>query len=446
MSSRAIPIFSTDDLSRIPSKDLTDAGWDLRLVTTASAATSLIGNHGFFAGIMVFSDSTELPLETVEEILLADISVEWLALIDPAHLHSREMGKFLVDNFHDYHTRPIDPARLLVTLGHAYGRGALKSQLNVGHRDLRDDSIIGTSSRMQELYRDMMKMQSDDAPILITGESGTGKELVAQAIHSGSPRRQSPFVAVNCGAIPATLIQSELFGHEKGAFTDAFQRKIGRFETAAGGTILLDEIGDLPLLSQVNLLRFLQERSIERVGSGMIVPVDVRVLAATNVDLEDAVSQGRFREDLFYRLNVLRLRVPPLQARGGDIELLAQSFLERFSLKLGKNKKRFSTRAVRAMYEHSWPGNVREMINRIRRAVVMSESRLITAADLGLDSPDAAERLSLDQAREMAELAAIRSSLQRNKNNVSEAARQLGVSRVTLYRLINKFHIDPQSN
>jgi len=438
MTNRTIPLFCAEDLSLIPCNELTADGWDLEIVTTVSEATALIRRNKFIAGLLLFSDTTKLPLESVEEILLTDVGVEWLALIDPVHLHSPDMTRFLLGNFFDFQTYPIDPVRLLVTLGNAYSTGLLKYQIE-GRPSFRG-SLIGESSIMQELYRKMIKMQADDAPVLITGESGTGKELVAQAIHQGSPRRHFPFVAVNCGAIPANLVQSELFGHEKGAFTDAFQRKIGRFETAAGGTILLDEIGDLPLPSQVHLLRFLQEKSIERVGSSKVLPIDVRVLAATNVDLEEAVSRGCFRADLFYRLNVLRLRVPSLHDRAGDVELLAQFFLEEFSLKLGKKKKWLSTQAVRAMYDHCWPGNVRELINRVRRAVVMSEGRLIMAADLGLESPDPAEPLSLDRAREIAELVAIKGSLHRNKHNVSEAARQLGVSRVTLYRLINKFH------
>lgn len=441
MAHRSIPIVSFDGFSQIPCRELRAAGWALHLLSAASEAVSSIGKNKFFAGLMLFSEAAESSLQSVEEILLADPLVKWLALVTPTHLCSPSISCFLIENFHDFHTHPVDTHRLLATLGHAYGLCSLERQLRSGEHNVAAGSLIGTSPVMHQLQRDMVKMQKDDAPILITGESGTGKELVAQAIHSGSPRRDSPFVAVNCGAIPASLIQSELFGHEKGAFTDAFQRKIGRFEYAVGGTIFLDEIGDLPLSSQVNLLRFLQEKSIERVGSGVPLQVDVRVVAATNVDLEDAITKGRFREDLFYRLNVLRLRLPPLRDRGGDIELLTQSFMEKYSRECGKKTKRLSIQAVQAMYDHCWPGNVRELINRIRRAVVLSEGRLITPADLGLDCEETAELVTLDRARDMAELAAVRASLQRNKNNISMAARQLGVSRYTLYRLIHKFEI-----
>lgn len=439
MTKRVLPLFSLDEIPPIPCQALAGGEWELRVLKTAAEAASFLSENKVFTGMMHFRDPARFPLESVEEVLLANPGVEWLALVDPAHLGSPETSRFLLRHFHDFHTHPVDPVRLLMTLGHAYGIGSLKDHHRSKGDEVAPGEIIGASPVMQRLFADMAKMKGDDAPILITGESGTGKELVAQAIHAGSARREAPFVAVNCGAIPATLIQSELFGHEKGAFTDAFQRKIGRFEAAAGGTLLLDEIGDLPLASQVNLLRFLQEKCIERVGSGSALPVDVRIIAATNIDLEGAVAQGRFREDLFYRLNVLRLRLPPLRARGKDLELLAQAFLEKFSLSCGKKEKRLSSKAVRALYDHSWPGNIRELINRVRRAVVMSEGRLITAGDLGLDDPEEEGNVTLDQARQMAELAAVHKSLQRNRYNVSEAARQLGVSRVTLYRLINKY-------
>jgi transcriptional regulator with PAS, ATPase and Fis domain len=278
-----------------------------------------------------------------------------------------------------------------------------------------------------------------DAPVLITGESGTGKELAALALHERSSRKDKPFVAVNCGALPNGLIQSELFGHEKGAFTGASQRKIGRIEAAAGGTIFLDEIGDLPLELQVNLLRFLQEKTIERVGGTTSIPVDVRVLAATHVDLEAAVAEGKFREDLYYRLNVLKINTPPLRDRQGDIEVLAKYFFEIFSHEKRRNVKGFSPAALQLMNRYNWPGNVRELISRVRRAMVMCERRLITPKDLDLDKRES-QRLvtTLEAARSNAELEAIRNALQKNNSNLTDSARELGVSRVTLYRLIQK--------
>jgi DNA-binding NtrC family response regulator len=281
-----------------------------------------------------------------------------------------------------------------------------------------------------------------DAPVLITGESGVGKELAAMAVHERSQRAQGRFVAVNCGALPANLIQSELFGYEKGAFTGAAARKIGHFESAAGGTIFLDEIGDLSLDLQINLLRFLQERTIERVGGTGKIQVDARVIAATHVDLEKAVAEGRFREDLYYRLHVLNLRVPSLRDRTGDIDLLARFFFEKFSKDRRPQIRGFSQRAIQAMNDHPWPGNVRELINRVRRAMVMSEKRLISAEDLGFQPALLLGRQqTLDQVRDQAEKSAILASLQRARRNISRAARDLGVSRVTLYRLLEKHTI-----
>lgn len=443
MSQRELLIVNLDSMSHIPTKELGSAGWDLKTVTNPADAKTVLGNDNFHIGLIQFADFNGYTLETIEELINVRRSTEWLALTPSTYLQSPEVCTFIMNNFYDFHTLPVDPVRLLVTLGHAYGKATLKSRFDISHHNIGGYKMIGTSPAMQELYQHIRKMQSVDSPILITGESGTGKELAAQAIHFYSARRQSPFVAVNCGALPTHLIQSELFGHEKGSFTGAFQRKIGRIEAASGGTVFLDEIGDLPLELQVNLLRFLQEKTIERIGSNRVIHVDVRVVAATNADLENAVREGRFREDLYYRLNVLRLQIPPLRERERDIELLAKTFLEEFSRKEMREVKAFSKKALRALYDHPWPGNVREMINRVKRAAVMSETRLITPADLGLDRPAATRNiLSLDKAREKAELEAIQNSLQLNMNNVSEAARQLGVSRVTLYRLINKFQIN----
>src|SRR5690606_39169086 len=246
-------------------------------------------------------------------------------------------------------------------------------------------AMVGRSAAMRSLYQAIRRISASEAPVLITGETGTGKELAARALHEGSTRRNAPFVAVNCGALPETLIQAELFGHERGAFTDARERKLGRIEMAAGGTLFLDEIGDLPLSVQTVLLRFLQEGTIERLGGRSTTRVDVRVIAATHVDLERSIAEARFREDLYYRLNVLRLRVPPLREREGDVELLAQAMFERFAQRAGKRIRGFSRAAMDRMVAHPWPGNVRELVNRVQRGVVMCEGRLIAPADLGLE-------------------------------------------------------------
>jgi DNA-binding NtrC family response regulator len=261
-----------------------------------------------------------------------------------------------------------------------------------------------------------------------------------------SGRAAGPFVPVNCGALPEGLIQSELFGHEKGAFSGADRSHTGRIESAQDGTLFLDEIGDLPLNLQTNLLRFLQEKSIERVGGSGQIFLDVRIVAATNVNLEEAVKQGRFREDLYYRLNVLNIDTPPLRKRGNDMRLLAESFFEQFSKEANSNLKGLSKQAIDAIEAHYWPGNIREMINRIQRAVVMCEGKLITIRDLGLDEAIPSDLCSLGEARGVAERKIIETTLFHMRNNVSKTARQLDISRVTLYRLMEQHSIEWQSS
>jgi DNA-binding NtrC family response regulator len=289
---------------------------------------------------------------------------------------------------------------------------------------------------MQQLFRMIRKVANTDASVFISGESGTGKELTALAIHERSPRRKEPFIAINCGAIPHHLLQSELFGYERGAFTGAHQRKIGRVEAAHGGTLFLDEIGDLPLESQASLLRFLQEGKIERLGGRESIAVDVRVISATHVDLEGAMREARFRTDLFHRLCVLRIDEPPLRARGKDIEILAHHILHKFKTDGPRRIRGFAPSAIEAMYSYKWPGNVREMINRVRRAIVMAEGKLITADDLDLGQFTDQETVTLAQARDTAEKRAIEAALLRNRHRLNEAATDLGISRVTLYRLM----------
>ncbi len=393
-------------------------------------------------GLALVGCCDEAALGALERLVLGARGIEWIALVDPMSLTSIALCQLIATSFYDHHTLPVDVERLLVTLGRAYGKATLRRNATPCSRDTGPCGIVGASAVMQKLYRDIGKLQATDAPVLISGESGTGKEHVAGAIHDLSVRRAAPFVAVNCGAIPSHLIQTELFGHEKGAFTGAHQRKIGRLESAAGGTIFLDEIGDLALELQVNLLRFLQDKAIERVGSNQRIPLDVRVLAATHVDLEEAIAKGRFREDLYYRINVLQCRIAPLRERQGDIELLAHVYLERFAREFQSTARGFSRQALGVMLSYHWPGNVRELINRVRRAMVMTENRLLTSADLGLERR-ARERnwITLDRARSVAEGELIRCVLRHHSNNISETARQLGVSRATLYRLMTKLQI-----
>jgi two-component system NtrC family response regulator len=300
--------------------------------------------------------------------------------------------------------------------------------------------MIGASRQMQDVFNSVRKVAATGAPVLILGESGTGKERVAQAIHNLSAQKAGPFVAINCGAIPENLLESELFGHEKGSFTGAHAQRQGKVETAEGGTLFLDEIGELPHPLQVKFLRFLQERVIQRVGGRRDIPINARVIAATNSDLKKAMVEGQFREDLYYRLAVVTLRLPPLRERDGDIPVLAQSFLNRFAAESGAEKKKFTAAALRHLEQYHWPGNVREMENRIRRAVIMSEGTRVTEADLELTLTDVplAGR-TLQEARDELDRQLVTQALRRLKGNISAAATQLGISRPTLYELMDKF-------
>ncbi|MCE7032328.1 sigma-54 dependent transcriptional regulator [Lysobacter sp. GX 14042] len=304
------------------------------------------------------------------------------------------------------------------------------------------DALVGRSPAMLATIAAIRKFAPIDLPTLITGQTGTGKEVAARALHDLSPRAGRVFAPLNCGAIPDNLVQSELFGHERGAFTGATARRTGLFEAAHGGTVFLDEIGDLPLDAQTNLLRVLQEGTIERVGSHQPVETDVRVIAATHVDLEQAIAAGRFRADLYYRLNVLRLRMPPVADRGEDIVLLAQHFLDRFRQLHATRARGFSAGARRAMAAFDWPGNVRELLNRVQRAAVVAESELISAGELELpEAGPAPGGRGLDRARIDAERDMLLGCLRDSGYNVSQAARRLGVSRMTVYRLCRKHQL-----
>jgi DNA-binding NtrC family response regulator len=308
----------------------------------------------------------------------------------------------------------------------------------------QDDAglLVGRAEAMVRLRAHVARVARVDAPVLIWGESGSGKELTAQSIHAQSARARGPFVPINCGAIAPNLIQSELFGHERGAFTGAARAKAGLIEAAHGGTLFLDEIGDLPKDLQANLLRFLQEKTISRLGSTRAIRVDVRVIAASHVQLQQAVAGGAFREDLYYRLAVLPVTVPALRERREDVVTLAQHFFDLYADERSPRLTGFSNRAVAALLEHAWPGNVRELINRVRRALVMADGRLVTPQDLGLEST-LVMPAALDDVRARTERLALRECLQRSGRNVSRAARDLGVSRTTMYRLLSKHGIQP---
>ena len=305
------------------------------------------------------------------------------------------------------------------------------------------ERIVTANPGMLKLCRDIEKLATTNVPVLLLGESGTGKEALAQALHDLGPRRKEPFVAINCGAIPENLLESELFGHERGAFTGAVKQNIGKIETANKGTLFLDEIGDLPHPLQVKLLRFLQDQIVERIGGRQKIQVDVRIVSATNASLEDKIAQGVFRGDLFYRMNAVTVRIPPLRDRGGDATLLANYFLSRFNQEFGRNIRGFAEAAGAAIAAHSWPGNVRELENRMKRAVVMTEHRVIDASDLELAPPaEGPPDLDLRAARLRAEREVVHIAWARSNHTLSVAARLLGISRPTLYGLLEVHGIE----
>jgi len=303
------------------------------------------------------------------------------------------------------------------------------------------EGLVGGSEPMQEVFRMIRRVGPSDVSVLITGDSGTGKELVARAIHRQSERKDAAFVAINCGAIPDTLLESELFGYEKGAFTGATQQRKGRIEAAQGGTLFLDEIGDIPLPLQVKLLRFLQDHEIQHLGGKETIAVDARIIAATNVDLQSAIGSGRFREDLYYRLCVVVIPVPPLSKRRADIPLLARTFLLRFADEQRKPITGFDSEAMTALINHPWPGNVRELENRIKRAVVMAEGKAITPDNLELEQAGATggEAATLRGSRESREKELVLLAMEKTQGNISRAAAELGISRPTLYQLLARY-------
>ena len=434
-SRRLLVVDPCDDCHQIV-PGLRHIGWDVD-----SCELDAVNDRSCDVGLIRLQPFHLERPEAVKD-MISRSGTEWIAVLSPDTLQLKTVGDFVCEWFFDFHTLPFDVSRVQVTLGRAFGMARLRGRStdpieSAGHE------LLGESRAIRDLRKLLGKLAPTESPVLIRGESGTGKELVARTLHRQSQRHARPFVAINCGAIPEHLIQSELFGHEKGAFTGAHQRKIGRIEAAHGGTLFLDEIGDLPLELQANLLRFLQEKHIERVGGSQPIPVDVRVLAATHVDLEAAIINGRFREDLYYRLNVLQVFTAPLRERHGDMAMLANHFARFYSQETGRRPRTFSEQALVAMGNHDWPGNVRELANRVRRGLVLAEGRQIEPCDLGLETRQAPSLAmgTLEDYKDRAERQALCDVLQRHSNNLSLAAKVLGVSRPTFYRLLHKHQI-----
>lgn len=425
------------------------------LAADANEAMALFNRHRPFVvtldlGLPPHVETSEEGFRCLLQLLGADPMVKVIVISGNDErvnaLKAVELGAY------DFIQKPVNLDELRVILTRAFHLQMLESENRRLQGELQGRSgqyggIIGQCPEMQQVFADIRKVAASDVSVLISGESGTGKELVARAIHMASLRKDGPFIPINCGAIPENLLEGELFGHEKGAFTGAISMLQGKVEYAANGTLFLDEIGDLPLSLQVKLLRFLQEKVIQRVGGREDIAVDARIIAATNIDIAKAMAEGRFRDDLYYRISVVTLALPPLRERGDDLVLLAVLFLRRFSDDLKKRVKGFSPAALETLRSYPWPGNVRELENKIQRAVLMAPGTLVEPEDLGLsggaaDAPTEKGGVTLRAARERLEVDMIRCAISTNAGNIAKAAEELGVSRPTLYDLIKKYNIE----
>ncbi|MGY1519834.1 sigma 54-interacting transcriptional regulator [Luteimonas sp. A482] len=424
-------------------RGLLAAGWKIRTADDAGAIARLSPHEVPGVGLLDLrgvddAGAQELFAQPELVAMLAGQRLEWVAVLRPEQRAWPALGRLVHVCCRDYVTHPCDPETLSIVLGHALGMARLAAGDGaVDAGGPRIDGMVGDSEVMRRLACRVAKAAGSEAPVFLAGETGTGKELAAAAIHRQSRRSGMPFVGINCGAIPSSLMQSELFGYERGAFTGAVQRKFGRVELAHGGTLFLDEVADLPMESQASLLRFLEEGRMQRLGGRESIRVDARIVSATHVDLCRAVAEGTFRADLYHRLRVIELRMPPLRERGSDIVLIAQHALQRHASEVQCRLRGFKACALRAMQAYSWPGNVRELINRVREAMVMAEGCYISASDLQLQDTDPELHvITIDLARREGERAAIDRALARNGQRVGQAADELGISRVTLYRLM----------
>jgi two-component system NtrC family response regulator len=423
--------------------------YDVHEAEDRPSAMALFGEHrmplvSLDLGLPPDSNGVEEGFVVLEELLAQQAGTKVIVITGQGQrehaLRAIGLGAY------DYFNKPIQIDELNVVLRRARHVYELERENRELQKNIDGDSfqgIVGFCEPMQNVFKTVRRVAGSDAGVLIHGESGTGKELVARAVHRLSSRPDGPFIAINCGAIPENLLESELFGHEKGAFTGAHARRQGRIEMANRGTLFLDEIGELPLSLQVKLLRFLQEHKLERVGGRQEIEVDVRVIAATNTDLKRAMKEDQFREDLYYRLAVVNVSLPPLRDRSDDVIVLAKVFLERFAADNKKHLAGFSSASIASLQGYEWPGNVRELENRVRRAVIMAEGKKLTPEDLELASGDSQrfKTVSLKEAREELERELILRTLAMHDGNMTRTAAALSVSRPTLYELIDKLGI-----
>lgn len=426
--------WSLDQFDSVTAKDRESALLQLRRSMPAVVTMDL--------GLPPDADSVSEGFRLLEQIIACDPNIKVIVLTGQNDqinaLRAVAMGAY------DFLAKPFEPELLSLTVERAFRLFELQSENRRLQTLYQPDALSGLMTRdpeMLRICRTIEKVASSNATVMLLGESGTGKEVLARGLHQSSPRRTEKFVAINCAAIPENLLESELFGFEKGAFTGAVKMTLGKIETANGGTLMLDEIGDLPFSLQAKLLRFLQERTIERIGGRQEIPVDVRIVCATHQDLNALSKEGRFREDLYYRLAEIVVKIPPLRARVGDAALLAHAFVRRFAQEQNRASMTISEEAVRAVELHPWPGNIRELENCIKRATIMAEGSQISSEDVGLkttDQDDLDSSLDLRLIRDSAERKAIIAALGRANGNIVKAAELLGVSRPTLYDLMHR--------
>ncbi len=446
MEKTQILIIEDDDGIRTQMKWALNEEYDILLAENAKEAINIMSQFSpplvtLDLGLPPDPEGTDEGFRLLQEILkISHLTKVIVVSGNPekdAPLRAISMGAL------DFFAKPINIEELKAVVRRANYVQGLEKEIKVLQTQLEADShcnIIGSSQEIQEILTTIDKIATTDISVLITGESGTGKELVAREIHLQSQRKNGPYTAINCGAIPENLMESELFGHEKGAFTGAHIQRKGKLELANRGTVFLDEIGDLPLPLQVKLLRVLQDHTLERIGGRETIELDLRFLAATNKDLEKLVSNGEFREDLFYRLAVVTIEVPSLSARGEDILILANKFLKKYG---GANEKnmRLGEDAVQAIKSYRWPGNVRELENKIQRAIAFAEGGQISASDLDLTASTDEFSLNLKRAKERLETEYIKMALVKCDSNISQASQEMGITRPTLHGLMKKYHI-----
>jgi len=426
--------WSLDQFESVTADDRQSAMVQLRRFAPAVVTMDL--------GLPPDADSVSEGFKLLEQILAAEPDTKVIVLT--GQNGQANALKAIAMGAYDFLAKPFEPEVLALTVERAFRLAELQAENRRLQSMQTPDALAGLITKdpgMLRVCRTIEKVASSNVTVMLLGESGTGKEVLARGLHQSSGRKANKFVAINCAAIPDNLLESELFGYEKGAFTGAVKTTVGKIETAHGGTLMLDEIGDLPLPLQSKLLRFLQERVIERVGGRQEIPVDVRIVCATHQDLKQLIAEGRFREDLYYRLAEIVVDIPPVRERVGDAALLAHAFVKRFSSDGGRNSLTLSADAVRAIEQHTWPGNIRELENCIKRACIMADGQQITADDLGLVAAASDEddrSLDLRTVRDEAERKAVIAALARVDGNVLRAAELLGVSRPTLYDLMHR--------